>query len=141
MQAIVMEPQIERKGPPFYAKLRAEGDAGLIKAGKGKLYLGFHLDPFHQAHWNNLTEPLAYKLDAPEGMKIDRPNGSAAKGKAASDADPREFLLEVDAWPEDKALTVTVTYAACLGEKGCTIVKQKYILQRKRDSDGGVRPK
>src|SRR5690606_22064100 len=56
LRPLVVEPQLE--GETFYAKLRAEGDEGLLSAGAGRLYLGFHLDPFHDAHWNNLTDPL-----------------------------------------------------------------------------------
>ena len=79
MQAVAMEPVIEKKGQPFYAKLRAEADAGLMNSGKGKLYLGFHLDPFHGAHWNNLTAPLKYSIELPEGARIAAANGEAAK--------------------------------------------------------------
>ena len=132
-----MEPQIERNGLPFYAKLRVEADAGLLNAGKGKLYLGFHLDPFHHAHWNNLTEPLKYALELPKGAKIEKAAGEAAKSKAVSDSDPREFLLDVESWPEDQPLKLTVSYAACVGEQACHAVKQTYLLQRKRDPDGG----
>jgi hypothetical protein len=137
MQALVMEPQIEKNGLPFYAKLRAEADAGLLNSGKGRLYLGFHLDPFHNAHWNNLTDPLKYKIELPEGAKIVKSLGEAAKSKAASDSDPREFLIDVEAWPEDQPLKITVTYAACVGESACHAVKQSYVLKRKRDNDGG----
>lgn len=137
MQAVLMEPVVEKDGPPFFAKLRAEADAGLITSGEGKLYLGFHLDPFHKAHWNNLTEPLKYRLELPEGAQVEKATGEASKVKAVSDADPREFLLEVKAWPQDKPLKVTVTYAACVGEKECHSVKQTYVLRRKRDIDGG----
>lgn len=137
MQAIVMEPQIEKKGLPFYAKLRVEAEGALLNTGKGKLYLGFHLDPFHGAHWNNLNEPLKYKLELPEGAKIVKASGEAAKVKVASDADPREFLLEVEAWPEDQPLKLTVFYSACVGETACHAVKQSYVLRRKRDIDGG----
>ena len=70
MQPIEMKPVIDPKGPPFYAKLRVEATADLLNDGEGKLYLGFHLDPFHEAHWNNLTPPLQYKLELPEGAKI-----------------------------------------------------------------------
>jgi hypothetical protein len=136
MQAIEMVPQIEKDGLPFFAKLRAEADADLLKEGTGKLYLGFHLDPFHEAHWNNLTKPLRYTLDLPEGMKVDKPDGEGVKAKAA-DADPREFILDVEDWPEDKPVTLTVIYAACVGEKTCHEVKQSYVLRRKRDKDGG----
>ncbi len=137
MQAVVMEPQIEKKGQPFYAKLRAEADAGVLTTGKGKLYLGFHLDPFHGAHWNNLTAPLKYELELPDGAKIEKATGEATKVKATGDADPREFLVDVGAWPADQPLKVTVTYAACVGDVACYTVKQSYILRRKRDIDGG----
>jgi hypothetical protein len=69
MQAIGMEPQITPKGQPFYAKLRAEADNDLFSEGEGKLYLGFHLDPIHHAHWNNLTQPLQFKLEVPRGRE------------------------------------------------------------------------
>jgi hypothetical protein len=137
MQAVAMEPRIDPKGAPFYAKLRAEADTALLTAGKGKLYLGFHLDPFHHAHWNNLTEPLRYELEVPEGVKIDRPTGEAPPVKAASDADPREFLVNVEAWPTGRPLKLTVTYAACVGETACHAVRQSYVLRRERDPDGG----
>ncbi len=137
MHAVAMEPAIEKKGVPFYAKLRAEADAGLLNAGKGKLYLGFHLDPFHGAHWNNLTAPLKYSIELPEGATIANASGEAGKVKAIRDADPREFLVDVAAWPEDRPLKIIVTYAACVGETACHIVRQSYVLQRRRDIDGG----
>lgn len=137
MQALLAEPQVDKNGQPFYAKLRAEADAGLINSGKGKLYLGFHLDPFHNAHWNNLTAPLKYHIELPEGAKIGKASDSAAKVLVTSDADPREFLLDVTAWPVDKPLKLTVTYSACVGESACFSVKQDYTLHRKRDIDGG----
>jgi hypothetical protein len=137
MQPVVMEPRIDPKGPPFDAKLRAEADADLLADGDGKLYLGFHLDPFHNAHWNNLTEPLRYKLELPEGMKLAKTSHEAAKVKAASDADPREFLIDVKGWPAGKPIRLTVTYAACVGEELCDVVRQSYTLHRRRDRDGG----
>jgi hypothetical protein len=137
MQPVVCEPQIEKEGLPFYVKLRAEADRGLLMTGAGKLYLGFHLDPLHQAHWNNLTDPLKYTLEVPEGAKLDQPTGTAQKVPVASDADPREFIVEVAAWPADKPLTLTVTYAACVGDAACYAVKQRYVLRRRRDPDGG----
>jgi hypothetical protein len=137
MQAVAMEPQITPKGQPFYAKLRAEGDADLFSKGEGKLYLGFHLDPFHEAHWNNLTKPLRFVLEVPEDVKIDKLTHEAAKAKATSDSDPREFLLDVKAWPQDKPIRLTVTYYACVGEKACYSVKQSYVLRNRRDRDGG----
>lgn len=137
MQPILMEPQIEPRGPVFYAKLRAEADAGLLKDGKGMLYLGFHLDPFHEAHWNNLTKPLSFSIETVDGVKIEKWEAAAAKVSAVSDAAPREFMLKVGAWPVDKPLRLKVTYFACVGEESCYSVRQEYVLHRERDIDGG----
>lgn len=137
MQAIVIEPQIEPKGQPFFAKLRAEADADLIKDGAGKLYLGFHLDPFHDAHWNNLTKPLSIKIDVDEGVTLETTTAESPKVEVASDTDPREFLVNVTAWPDQHWVRVRVTYFACVGEETCHSVKQTYLLYRERDADGG----
>ncbi|HSQ58241.1 MAG TPA: hypothetical protein VLM40_21125 [Gemmata sp.] len=136
MQPIAMEPVIDPKGPPFFAKLRAEADADLLRTGSGKLYLGFHLDPFHAAHWNNLTPPLAYKLELPEGVKVAKASGKAEKVSAAADADPREFLFDVGSWPAEKPIKLAVTYSACV-EDACHVIKQEYVLHLRRDRDGG----
>lgn len=136
MQPIVMEPVIDPKGHPFYAKLRVEADADLINDGAGKLYLGFHLDPFHEAHWNNLTAPLKYKLELPMGARIAKSSAEAPKVKAASDADPREFLIDVEDWPADKPIKVVVAYSACK-EDACYAIRQEYVIRLKRDKDGG----
>lgn len=136
MQALEMVPVIDPKGLPFYAKLRVEGDAGLLRTGAGKLYLGFHLDPFHGAHWNNLTPPLRYQLELPAGAKVEKATGAAPKVQVASDCDPREFLLDVAAWPDGKPIKLTVTYSACV-EEACHVVKQEYVIHLRRDRDGG----
>lgn len=136
MQAIEMTPIIDPKSPPFYAKLRVEADESAIRDGKGKMYLGFHLDPFHNAHWNNLTPPLKYKIELPEGVKIAGATGEAPKVSVASDCDPREFLLDVEEWTADKSIKLTVTYSACVGD-ACHAIKQEYVIHMKRDKDGG----
>lgn len=136
MQAIEMEPVIKKDGPPFYAKLRVEADADLINDGAGKLYLGFHLDPFHNAHWNNLTPPLSYKLELPEGAAIGKSSGKADQVKAAIDTDPREFLLVVEGWPGDKPIRLIVSYSACV-EQACHAIRQEYVIHRRRDKDAG----
>lgn len=137
MQPLVVEPQADKKGAPFYAKLRAEGDSDLLAAGKGKLYLGFHLDPIHRAHWNNRAEPLRFRLEAPEGVTVARGSGEGPKVKVESDADPREFLIDVGAWPADRPLRLTVSYFACTEDGRCLALQQDYTLHRKRDRDGG----
>ncbi len=137
MQVIVVKPRIDPQELPFFAKLRAEADDDLLKTGAGQLYLGFHLDPFHEAHWNNLTKPLSYKLEVPEGVKIDKLTAEASQVAAIGDSDPREFLLDVKAWPDGKPIRVTVNYFACVGEKSCHAVRQEYELHLRRDRDGG----
>jgi hypothetical protein len=135
MSAILARPRVEKKSV-FYAKLRAEAEAALIDEGKGKLYLGFHLDPFLGAHWNNLNKPLRFEVEAPKGVKLSAKSGESAKPKVETDVDPREFLLNVEAWPEDATVRLTVTYAACQGD-ACHEVSQVYELSRQRDRDGG----
>jgi hypothetical protein len=137
MQAIAIETRIDPKGQPFFAKLRAEADRGLLTNGKGRLYLGFHLDPFHGAHWNNLATPLSIKLTPPAGLKIDKLTAEAAKVEAVSDADPREFLLNVEEWPKGEPLRLTVTYFACVGEESCHAVQQEYQIHLRNDRDAG----
>lgn len=133
---IVIKPQVDKDGDLFYAKLRCEADPPLIDEGKGKLYLGFHLDPLHRAHWNKLQKPLRFELTLPEGVKVSTTSGEAANAEAESDSAPREFLLNVDDWPEDKTIRLTVAYAACT-EDVCHSVQQVYVLSRHRDKDGG----
>ncbi|OYW22122.1 MAG: hypothetical protein B7Z55_04995 [Planctomycetales bacterium 12-60-4] len=137
MLPILIDPQIEPTGKPFFAKLRAEADAGLLGDGAGKLYIGFHLDPLHNAHWNNLNKPLSFEIDKADGVKLDQWSATVEKVAVASDADPREFLLTVESWPTDQPLRLTVTYFACDNEDNCHAVKQAYILHRERDNDGG----
>jgi hypothetical protein len=136
MSPLFAPPLMEKDEPPFYAKLRAEAEDAVLKQGKGKLYLGFHLDPFHKVHWNNLRKPLRYELEIPEGVKLSAKGGEAAKAKVEKDIDPREFLLDVEAWPEGKTVKLTVTYAACT-EDLCHEVRQTYELRRQLDRDGG----
>jgi hypothetical protein len=137
MFALVAEPIIERGGSPFFVKLRAEAEIPLIDKGRGKLYLGFHLDPLHGAHWNNLYEPLRFELDVPKGTKLSAGSGQAPRIKATSDCDPREFLMDVEAWPADAKVPLTVTYSVCTGQT-CHVVKQEYVLRRRLDKDGGA---
>jgi len=136
MIAMVAEPQFEKDGKPLFAKLRAEGDSAILDEGKGKLYVGFHLDPLYQTHWNNLRKPLRFELELPEGVRVTPRTGEALRPKVEADIDPREFLLDVKAWPSDKPLRLIVTYAACTDEI-CHEVRQSYVLRRERDRDGG----
>ena len=89
---------------PFYAKLRAEVDSDLMKNGSGKLYMNFNLDPLLNVCWNNLAEPIEYKIVAADGTTISPTEGKAAKVEVESDSDPREFLIDIEEWKSDKPL-------------------------------------
>ncbi|MCA9123392.1 MAG: hypothetical protein H6822_10905 [Planctomycetaceae bacterium] len=137
MQALVIQPapiSLE----PFYVKLRAEADSDVTKYGKGKLYLGFHLDPIYDVHWNNLAAPLTFEIKASEGTMISPSSGAAPKVEVESDADPREFLLDIDAADGAESFEMTVKYFACNDAEGwCKPVTQQYTVALEVDRDGG----
>lgn len=137
MTAIVTEPVIEPSALPFYAKLRAEASADLLSTGKGEMYIGFHLDPFQGGTWNNLAGALAFRMEASENTKTEPSEMTASLPAIASDADPREFFVEISAWPVDEPLTLVVNYFVCASDETCLAVEQRYRLHRKRDIDGG----
>jgi hypothetical protein len=139
MFPLIVKPTIGQNGKPFYAKLRCEAELSVIDDGNGKLYLGFHLDPFYHVHWNNLTKPLRFELEVPDEIKLSQKNGEAPQVSDESDIHPREFLIEVEKWPEDKAIRLTVIYYACT-ERDCHEAQQPYVIHRKRDIDGGAAP-
>jgi hypothetical protein len=136
MQALKIEPQAT--ATPCYAKLRAEADEPLLRRGKGKLYLGFHMDPIYHVHWNNLADPLTYEITVPAGATVSAPTGEAPKVEQESDSDPREFLLDVEKGNATEPLGLTVCYFACNDEEGwCKRVMQQYTIHWERDPDGG----
>ena len=53
MAALKIQPESDQTQNPFYVKLRAELSNSALGGGKGKLYLGFYLDPLYNVHWNN----------------------------------------------------------------------------------------
>jgi len=111
---------IQPKADPPYVKLRAEGD------GRGRLYLGFFVDPLHKVHWNNQAGPVRVEV-----------NGKVHEGPevtAKADADPREFLVDV----EDGDVEITLSYLACDDkETWCRRVTQKYVVVQQPDPDAG----
>ncbi len=136
MTAALIRPTIDKTAGIFYAKLRVEAEETVFTDGKGKLYIGFHLDPLHGAHWNNLKEPVKWEIESPGGVKLSKKSGESAKGKVEDDLDPREFLLDVEAWPAEATFKLIVTYAACT-ETDCHAMKQSYTVTRQKDRDGG----
>lgn len=131
MTPVKIEP-IETPGTPHYAKLRAE-------MGGGKLYLGFFLDPLYQVHWNNNAAPLRFEVIAPSGVSATPAKGVAPTVDVPADADPREFLVDIDGRSRE-SLRVSVSYFACDdAETFCKQVTQEYLVFLERDPDGGSR--
>lgn len=137
MQSIKMEvEQSSLSDSPLIAKLRAEADDRLLQTGSGKLYLGVHLDPFYEAHWNQLVDSVTVTMDASESVVLEKRQLKSEQPSSETDSDPREFLLDVKAWPANQPLSVTVTYFACIGQE-CLSRSERYTLSRVRDEDGG----
>ena len=130
-----IEPQLQGTDIPFYAKLRAEGTPELFRTGKGTLYIGFHLDPLYRVHWNNETAPVEFHIRAPAGVTVTPAHGVAIDPEEPADADPREFLVEVDGRP-DETLDLRVQYFACDDALTfCIPVRQDYKVHLTRDEN------
>lgn len=149
-KSLIIKPQPSEQ--PFYVKLRAEVDQAFLDEGIGKLYLGFHLDPLYHVHWNNLTDPIRYRVRVPDGFTVARRWGEGPRVSQPADVDPREFLLEIERdvsaqdrflrrrqrTGEEPELIVTVDYFACNDDEGwCKSVSQEYIVSLEVDRDGG----
>lgn len=138
LQPVRIEPAIQADGLPFYVKLRAEAEPSLLRDGKGKLYLGFHLDPIYRVHWNNLIPPLRFRIEPDEAMRVEPGEGSGPKVEVEADVDPREFLVDVDRTGGGRSLRLTVNYAACQDDEGwCRVLEQTYRVVLEPDPDGG----
>ena len=90
-------------------------------------------------HWNNLVDPLHFELQLPQGTASPL-SGTGPKVDVEADSDPREFLIEVDAWQSEIPLQATIRYFACDdAETFCIPVTQEFRISLERDSDGGRR--
>lgn len=125
---------------PFYAKLRVEVEPSVLESGDGQIYLGFHLDPLYQTHWNHLAEPLRFEITGPSEASLSPANGVAPKVEQETDSGPREFLIEVAGLTSETRLGVRVRYFACSEEPAfCEAITQDYEIQIERDPlAGGV---
>ncbi len=134
MWPIEIAPVLESTDLPFYVKIRAEGDLGILADGTGTLYLGFHLDPLYRVHWNNEAGPVTYELKAPPGVTVTPVKGVGPDVDVAADADPREFLIDVTAANIDQPLELDVFYFACDDELTfCIPVNQSYEITLARN--------
>lgn len=125
---------------PFFVKLRVEVESSVQRNGAGKVYLGFHLDPIHHVHWNNLAAPLEYEILDLKKDVLSPAKGRFDKVDVESDIDPREFVLTANGLTdaEQKSFRVRVRYFACSDIEGwCKPFTQEYQVSLEADPDGG----
>lgn len=140
MRPVQVRPVSSQGDQPYYAKLRAEAQRGLLgEDGKGQLYLRFQMDPLYKVHWNNLTAPIRVKLEDSEGITLSENRLEGPKVDEESDMDPREFLIEVRRQESTTGpIRLTASYFACSDEEGwCKRMTQSYDVLLERDSDAG----
>ena len=134
MLPLEIKPILENTEVPFYVKMRAEGDPGILANGTGTMYLAFHLDPLYQVHWNNDAGPVEFQLKAPAGVTVTPASGIGPEVEDPADADPREFLIDVTAENIDQPLDLDVFYFACDDALTfCIPVNQNYQITLARD--------
>ncbi|QBG46368.1 hypothetical protein EGM51_02755 [Verrucomicrobia bacterium S94] len=121
---------------PYFVKARVEGSEALLESGDGKLYLGFHIDPLFDVEWNNLGEPLKYQLKTPSGVVAPSINSAARVTVAATDTEPREFMLQARKLDLDKPLTLQVTYSVHRNKRNIEVT-QNYLVYLQKDRFGG----
>jgi len=125
---------------PYFVKLVCEGDRALVRSGKGKLYLGFNLDPLYEVHWNNEAGRVSFELARPDDLAHPLLQATSPAYDHPVDLDPREFLVDLDAGGADAELVLTVRYSVCDdAETFCLPVEQRFDLAITRDPDGGSR--
>ncbi|MEE9571285.1 MAG: hypothetical protein V3W02_06255 [Gammaproteobacteria bacterium] len=138
MLPIEIAPVLDSTDIPFYVKIRAEGDPGILANGTGTMYLGFHLDPLYRVHWNNEAGPVEYELTPPPGVTVTPAQGVGPDVEAPADADPREFLVDVTADSVDEPLVLDVFYFACDDALTfCIPVNQSYRVYLQQDMNHG----
>jgi hypothetical protein len=73
-----------------------------------------------------------------DAVVVDPLAGEGPKLDVASDADPREFLLDVETTRFDEPILVEASYYACHDEEGwCRAVRQSYTIDLEVDPDAG----
>ncbi|VGO22973.1 hypothetical protein [Pontiella sulfatireligans] len=127
---------------PHYVKARFEGTEELVKTGNGKIYIGFHIDPIYQVTWNNLETPLKYSIKTTPGSTV-APSVNVAPRitQAATDSEPREFLLEARKLSTTEPFKLAVAYSvrSKTSKRNISVVQQ-YLVYLKHDPFGGNTP-
>lgn len=119
----------------YYVKLRAEADRDLLETGTGRLFLGFYPDPIHDAHWNNLVDPMKYVLDVPEGITATPTEATAKLGPGDTDTEPRQFWVDITgAIPYDE-IGLTLHYYGCTPDM-CMALTHEYTVLLEDENRG-----
>ena len=138
MMTLKVDPDLDSPQWPFYTKLRADVDREFLRTGTGTLLLGFHIDPLYHMHWNNLAPPLTYEVTVPDGVRIRPASATFATIEEPADADPREFLVDIDTDGSAASFDLSVTYYACDDDNTfCIPVTQSYAVNLQVDPDAG----
>ena len=129
-------------GDELFVKLRAEAEPSLMDGENGKLYVGFHVDPIYSVHWNNDAMSVRYKLNLPEGITTEKLEGEFAKVDVKADADPREFVFDLEVGDEipSEPIEVTIYCMICDDEETfCTPITEVFHVHLERDRELGRR--
>ena len=119
----------------YYVKLRVEADDALLQTGTGRLFLGFYPDPIYDAHWNNLSAPMKFKLNLPKGVKATPSEASAKKGPGNSDTQPRQFWVDIKSDSKFSDIQLRLDYYGCTPDL-CLPLTHEYSIQLKAEDRG-----
>ena len=119
----------------YYVKLRAEADRDLLETGTGRLFLGFYPDPIHDAHWNNLVDPMKFVLTVPEGITATPTEATAAQGPGDSDTQPRQFWVDIEGAISYDELRLTLHYYGCTPDM-CMALAHEYTVLLEDENRG-----
>lgn len=136
----VLKVEAASSDEPYYCKLRVDADSNLLRSGTGKMRIGFHIDPIHEVHWNNLAPPLKYSFKNPDDGEstVSPATRSAPQIEPEADVAPREFLVEVNGADKSQKLEVEVSYFPCHDvDKWCKSVTQTFFISLVEDRHAG----
>lgn len=119
----------------YYVKLRAEADDSLLSSGTGRLFLGFYPDPIHDAHWNNLTPPMKYKLTLPKNVVATPSEATAKKGPGDSDTKPRQFWVDISSDKPFDKIELKLDYFGCTPSL-CLALTHRYTIIMEEENRG-----
>lgn len=131
-------PEVDDEDTAFYVKVRAMADHDLAMAGRGRLYVSLFLDPLYRVHWNN-ESPAPRLRFSNLGSTVVAPDVvTGPKVAVKADADPRDFVVDVDASKGSGSLSLVLNYVACDDANTfCVPVEQRYTLLFEGDRNAG----